>query len=364
MAYNGYSKQSGNKPRYEKSERDMAGGYQRPSGGRPEVRRVTARPAAPHAAAARRPAGGGRPASAGRRPSARTQQRRAQGVLAVAMVAVIAVLCGFGVVATVSFASRAMSAAAQAAQQDAAAQEGQAKEQQEPVDERAAELALDPERTTEWNYDGVEEKVVYLTFDDGPSYNTKKILDILDSYDAKATFFVTGRSPEYRESIKDAYERGNTIGLHTMTHDYDKVYASTGAFFDDLEQVGEVVKEQIGYVPYLTRFPGGASNTVSANYTPGIMTELVEEVPARGYQFYDWNVGSADASGINLPPETIVESACVEGYRNVMLLFHDSNTKDTTVDALPQVIEFYKERGYEFRAIDRGSFVCHHGVNN
>lgn len=362
MAYNGLPKQDGNKPRRRKRELGMAGGYQRPSGGRPEVRRAATRQAAPRAAAVRRPV-------AGRRPSARTQQRRAQGVLAVAMVAVIAVLCGFGVVATVSFASRAMSAGAQAAPQDAAPQEGQdqgegAQEEREPTDERAAELALDPERKTEWNYDGVEEKVVYLTFDDGPSYNTEKILDILDSYDAKATFFVTGRSPEYREFIKDAYERGNTIGLHTMTHDYDKVYASTEAFFDDLEQVGEVVKEQIGYVPYLTRFPGGASNTVSANYTPGIMTELVEEVPARGYQFYDWNVGSADASGINLPPETIVESACVEGYRNVMILFHDSNTKDTTVDALPQVIEFYKERGYEFRAIDRESFVCHHGVNN
>lgn len=290
-------------------------------------------------------------------------------MLALATIAVIAVLCGFGVVATVSFASRAVSAGAQVASQDAAAQDGQSqgelsRGERAPSDERAAELALDPDRATKWNYKGVEEKVVYLTFDDGPSYNTEKILDILDDYGAKATFFVTGRSPEYRSSIKDAYERGNSIGLHTMTHDYDKLYASTDAFFDDLEQVGEVVKEEIGYVPYLTRFPGGASNTISANYSPGIMTELVEEVPARGYQFYDWNVGSADASGINVAPETIVQSACVEGYRNVMLLFHDSNTKDTTVEALPQVIEYYQERGYEFRAIDRESFVCHHGVNN
>ena len=364
MAYNGFPKQSGNKPRYEKSERDMAGGYQRPSGGRPEVRRVTTRQAVPHAAAARRPAGGGRPVSAGRRPSARTQQRRAQGVLAVAMVAVIAVLCGFGVVATVSFASRAMSSAAQAAQQDAAAQEGQAQEEQEPVDERAAELALDPERTTEWNYDGVEEKVVYLTIDDGPSYNTKKILDILDSYDAKATFFVTGHEPDYRGSIKDAYERGNSIGLHSMTHNYDEIYVSEEAFFSDLERVGNMVKEQIGFVPYLTRFPGGASNTISANYCPGIMSALVDDVQARGYQFYDWNVSSGDASGTNVDVETLVSGSCVEGYTNVMLLFHDSNTKDTTPDALPRIIEYYQERGYKFEPITREAFVCHHGVNN
>lgn len=275
----------------------------------------------------------------------------------------LAALCVLGVASTVSLAGRALSAGAAEGQGDAA-QGAEPAADAEPADERAAELALDPGRQTDWNYDGVDEKVVYLTFDDGPSYNTEKILDILDRYDAKATFFVTGRSPEYRDSIRDAYERGNTIGLHTMTHDYDKVYASEDAFFDDLEQVGEVVREQIGFVPYLTRFPGGASNTVSANYCPGIMTALVRDVPARGYQFYDWNVGSADASGVNLPPETIVGSACQEGYRNVMLLFHDSNTKDTTVEALPQVIEFYRDRGYEFRAIDRESYVCHHGVSN
>ena len=234
----------------------------------------------------------------------------------------------------------------------------------EPVDERAADLALDPERETEWRYQTNGEKIVYLTFDDGPSANTPKVLDILDRYDAKATFFVTGHEPEYRSSIKDAYERGHSIGLHTMTHDYASVYASVDAYFSDLEQVGEVVKEQIGYVPYLVRFPGGASNTVSANYSRGIMSTLVEEVPARGYQFYDWNVSSSDASGNNVSADKIVASSCVEGYSNIMLLFHDAAAKSTTVEALPRIIEYYQERGYTFAAIDRSAFVCHHGVNN
>ncbi|MDM8271029.1 hypothetical protein [Thermophilibacter provencensis] len=125
-----------------------------------------------------------------------------------------------------------------------------------------------------------------------------------------------------------------------------------------------MVKEQIGYVPYLTRFPGGASNTISANYCAGIMTALVEDVQARGYQFYDWNVSSADASGTNVAVDTLVQSSCVEGYTNVMPLFHDSSTKDTTPDALPQIIEYYQERDYKFEPITREAFVCHHGVNN
>lgn len=205
---------------------------------------------------------------------------------------------------------------------------------------------------------------VYLTFDDGPSDNTPRVLDVLDRYGINATFFVTGHEPDKAHYIKDAYDRGNSIGLHTMTHSYDQVYASEDRFFSDLEAVGNLVKEQIGFVPYLTRFPGGASNTISANYCPGIMTALTQDVPARGYQYYDWNVSSGDASGTNVPVETLVASSCVEGYTNVMLLFHDSSTKDTTPDALPQVIEYYRDRGYRFEPITREAFVCHHGVNN
>ena len=237
-------------------------------------------------------------------------------------------------------------------------------EPEPPVDERAADLALDPDRETEWRYEGTGEKTVYLTFDDGPSENTPRVLDVLDRYGIKATFFVTGHEPDKAHYLKDAYERGNSIGLHSMTHNYDQIYTSEEAFFSDLEQVGNMVKEQIGYVPFLTRFPGGASNTISANYSPGIMSALTTDVPARGYQYYDWNVSSGDASGTNVPVETLVASSCVEGYTNVMLLFHDSNTKSTTPDALPQIIEFYQARGYKFEPITRGAFVCHHGVNN
>ncbi len=231
-------------------------------------------------------------------------------------------------------------------------------------DERAAELAWDPNRQTDWSYESNGQKVVYLTFDDGPSENTEGVLDILDQYGINATFFVTGNDPDYRDSIRDAYERGNTIGMHTMTHDYKTVYASEDAYFSDLDQVAQVVKDEIGYVPYLVRFPGGSSNTVSANYSSGLMTALSEDVPARGYQYYDWNVSSGDAAGNNVAVDTIVDSSCVEGYSNIMLLCHDSNTKATTVEALPRIIQYYLDNGYAFAPIDRSTYVVHHRVGN
>ena len=85
-------------------------------------------------------------------------------------------------------------------------------------------------------------KVVYMTFDDGPSENTDKILKILKKYDAKATFFVTGNNQKYNSSIKKAYKQGNTIALHTYTHDYATVYSSTDAYFEDLQKISDMVK--------------------------------------------------------------------------------------------------------------------------
>ena len=300
------------------------------------------------------------------RPSARSQQRQARGLLVVAAVLVVALVGGVAALAGVVADANAHRPAAPEPDPVPTLTEPEAPPEPElPADdERAADLAWDPERTTDWNFEGNGEKTVYLTFDDGPSANTEKVLDVLDRYGAKATFFVTGHEPDYRPMIKEAYERGNSVGMHTFTHDYAQVYASEDAYFSDLDQVAEVVKEQIGYVPFLVRFPGGASNTISRNYCQGIMTALSKDVPARGYQFYDWNVSSADASGNNVPVDTIVQSSCVEGYTNVMLLFHDAGTKATTVEALPQIIEFYQERGYTFAPITRESIVIHHGVGN
>jgi len=207
-------------------------------------------------------------------------------------------------------------------------------------------------------------KIVYLTFDDGPSTNTAKILDILNQYNVKATFFVTGNGQSYNHLIKRAYNEGHTIGLHTYTHDYAKVYASIDAYFDDLTKVGNMVKEQIGFVPKYIRFPGGSSNKVSAKYSQGIMSILVREVQNRGYQYYDWNVSSEDASGNNVPVNQIVKNSTSSNANNIMILMHDTKAKNTTVEALPQIIEYYQAKGYVFKGIDDSSYTPHHSVNN
>lgn len=227
--------------------------------------------------------------------------------------------------------------------------------------EREKVFAVTPGKTV-GTYEQSEEKIMYLTFDDGPSEITATVLDILDRYNVKATFFVTGAKPEYAYMIKEAYNRGHTIGLHTYSHDYAQVYAAVDAYFADLEAVGQLVKEQIGYVPCFIRFPGGASNSISAKYSQGIMTVLSQEVLNRGYQYYDWNASSGD--GRVASTEEIIGLGTSFQDNNIVFLAHDSSNKKTTAEALPTIIEHYQMQGYVFRAIDTKSYVPHHSTSN
>lgn len=209
-----------------------------------------------------------------------------------------------------------------------------------------------------------DEKVVYLTFDDGPSENTQKIMDILARYNAKATFFVTGRNQKYNYLIKDAYNAGHTIALHTYSHDYQTVYSSVDAYFDDLNKVGQMVKNEIGFVPHYIRFPGGSSNTVSRKYCQGIMSTLTKEVVEKGYQYYDWNGDSTDATGNHVAVSKLIHNGTLCHDNNVMILCHDTQAKDTTVQALPSIIEHYQSLGYSFKGIDDKTYTPHQSVNN
>ena len=230
-----------------------------------------------------------------------------------------------------------------------------------PVVPDRSDFAVKPGRTVGTTEQSAE-KTVYLTLDDGPSNLTAQVLEILDQYNVKATFFVTNAMPEYRHMIKEAYDRGHTIGLHTYSHDYASIYSSTQAYMQDLEKIGQVVKEQIGYVPSFIRFPGGASNTISANYCTGIMSAVSGQVLAQGYQYYDWNCSSGDGSVRNADELTAQATSCAEN--NIILLSHDSAAKATTVEALPRIIAHYQSQGYVFKAIDTTSYVVHHGIGN
>ncbi len=208
----------------------------------------------------------------------------------------------------------------------------------------------------------ITKKVAYLTFDDGPSCNTMKILDILDKYDVKATFFVvgkTGRDKEYKAIV----DRGHTIALHTYSHNYSKVYASESAFFKEIDKISDKVYNVTGVRSKIIRFPGGSSNTVYKKYCSGLMKKLKKSVPAKGYYYHDWNVSSGDANGNNIAKTKIinnVKGGC-KGKNTVNILMHDTGSgKNTTVQALPAIIEYLLAQGYDIQPITESSVCIQH----
>lgn len=207
-------------------------------------------------------------------------------------------------------------------------------------------------------------KVCYLTFDDGPSDNTLKILDILKKANAKASFFVIGTAK--LDYIKRIHAEGHTVALHANNHDYSKIYKSEKAYFDDLNKLSNKVKNLIGIEPKIMRFPGGSSNTISKDYNRGIMTRLTKQVQQKGYTYVDWNVDSNDATGNNVPKTKILNSikSSSRGKGDICVLMHDTAAKKTTVEALPEIISYLRAQGYHFEALTTESPVFHHGVNN
>ncbi len=208
-------------------------------------------------------------------------------------------------------------------------------------------------------------KKAYLTFDDGPSKNTTKILDILDQFNVKGTFFVIYRSG-YESVYKDIVSRGHTIALHSYTHDYARIYRSTTAYFNDLNKLSDYVENLTGVRSKILRFPGGGSNTVSRSYCRGIMTTLTREVQNRGYKYYDWNVDSCDASANRVSASTIVSNIKRNcgSQKTAMILMHDAPSKTTTVTALPDIIRYLQSKGYEILPITESTPQVHHAVNN
>ena len=203
---------------------------------------------------------------------------------------------------------------------------------------------------------------IYLTFDDGPSYLTNRILDILDEEGVKATFFVTSAN----ESTRRAYNSGHAIALHTSSHNYSYIYSSADNYFNDLNAVSDAVYNVIGIRPNIIRFPGGSSNTVSRNYNVGIMSYLTMEVVNRGYTYFDWNISSGDAGGDTYNSTNIyynVVNNLSHSKTNVVLM-HDSGGHEATADALRNIISYGKEYGYLFKTITSDTPVVTHRVNN
>ncbi|HHV71677.1 MAG TPA: polysaccharide deacetylase [Clostridia bacterium] len=201
----------------------------------------------------------------------------------------------------------------------------------------------DPDKEEE-----VEKFLAYLTFDDGPSPNTLKILQILDDYGIKATFFVTGQAAEkYPQIVQRIAAAGHTLGNHSYSHNYKLIYGSPESFMEEIEKTDSLIFELIGKKTELVRFPGGSYPKADERYF-----RLLEE---GGYYYFDWNVDSGDALKKKIRPQEIINNVMkqVKGKTKPVILMHDSGDKQSTVEALPQIIQNLKVQGFEFAPLSK-----------
>lgn len=188
---------------------------------------------------------------------------------------------------------------------------------------------------------------IYLSFDDGPSTVTEEILDILKKENIKATFFVTGTSDEYASKIFNRIvQEGHTIGIHTYSHIYKDIYKDVPSFLEDFNKMYQQIYDSTGVKAEIFRFAGGSINAYNIhNYK-----EIASEMLRRGFLYYDWNVSACDDSKKDTPPKTIVHNIIreIKNRDTAIVLMHDSVKKQSTVEALTEIIKQLKEKGYKF----------------
>lgn len=204
-------------------------------------------------------------------------------------------------------------------------------------------------------------RFIYLTFDDGPCPNTLRVLDILDQYGAKATFFTVGYFVDrYPEIAAETVRRGQLIACHSYTHDFNQCYASAEAFINEVHHWEEAVINACGRLPWrvCVRFPGGSK---TATLQP-IRDQVMALLRAGGYRWFDWNTGDNDkwpAGNVNnLPKEEYLMQSYLQSIswydrqpgNNIIFLCHD--TEDATVSVLPRILQDLVNRGYVFRTLD------------
>jgi peptidoglycan/xylan/chitin deacetylase (PgdA/CDA1 family) len=204
-------------------------------------------------------------------------------------------------------------------------------------------------------------KIIYLTFDDGPGKYTQTLLDVLDKYNVKVTFFTVNTG--YTSLIAKEAAAGHSIGIHSATHDYAQVYASKEAYFDDLNTMQAIIKKQTGSTTTLVRFPGGSSNLVSKKYCAGIMTTLAKALTDQGYQYFDWNVLSGDA-GETTSTEQVFQNVIngVQKQDVSVVLQHD--IQGFSVNAVEKIIVWGLANGYTFLPLDSTSPTAHQTIAN
>ena len=200
-----------------------------------------------------------------------------------------------------------------------------------------------------------EFKKIYLTFDDGPSqYNTYKILELLDKYDAKATFFLVGsKVAKFKEQSKAIQDAGHVIGSHSYSHSPNIVYKDIDSFTEDFRLWKETFNEQFGFVPKFFRFPYGSKNSMVNidGDDDNLMVKAARLIKSEGIEFYDWNVSSGDGSSL-VPSQYIFNNATkgMDEKEVPIILLHDPN--NNTLKVLEYILIYGANHGYIFRGLD------------
>lgn len=191
------------------------------------------------------------------------------------------------------------------------------------------------------------EKKIYLTFDDGPSEKvTSRVLDILKENDVKATFFLIGNQIDGLEDVvKRINNEGHSIGLHTYTHKFKKIYCNQSAFIKEMQQCSDKINEVVGISPKIIRFPGGSQKRFTEEY--------INKLHGYNFKIYDWNMETVDGLNPKASSERLYRQATKgsEELSSVILLLHCDYMHKNTCKALPNIIKYYKAKGYEFKPI-------------
>lgn len=204
-------------------------------------------------------------------------------------------------------------------------------------------------------------KVIYLTFDDGPGSYTERVLNTLSKYGVKATFFVTHQFGNYVHLIKKEYEQGHSVGVHSYTHNWN-IYKSVDAYVNDFNKMNLDVEKYTGSKSKIFRFPGGSSNTVSRNYAKGVVKAIASRMTSDGYQYFDWDVDSGDAAGAS---RSKIYNNVVNGVKKCskcIVLMHD--IKPNTVNELDNILKELTSKGYKFGTLNISSPTVHHSIAN
>lgn len=195
------------------------------------------------------------------------------------------------------------------------------------------------------------ERVCYLTFDDGPSENTEKILDLLKEHQIRATFFVIGEelTQERKATVERIVAEGHAIGMHANVHVYEQLYASRDSFLSDYETLCTRLKEEFGIETAIFRMPGGSVCTC----LHGNGKAYIQEMEERGFCCFDWNVSGEDSVGT--PTVASIQNNVLKkglDCRRAIVLLHDSRAAQKTVEALPGIIERFEEEGFAFDSLE------------